>query len=66
MDTQKANRYVLNFLDEIEREGWSGQSVKTVPVAEVDSPVIVTEESNQSTVLAVWFNVQREMSSAPS
>ena len=26
MDTQKANRYVLNFLDEIEREGWSGQS----------------------------------------
>lgn len=30
MDTQKANRYVLNFLADIEREGWSGQSSEYV------------------------------------
>jgi len=24
--THKANEYVLNFLSEIDREGWSGQS----------------------------------------
>jgi len=29
------------------------ESVRTVPVAVVDRPVIETEESNQSTVLAV-------------
>ena len=30
MDTQKANRYVLRFLEDIEREGWEGQSAEYV------------------------------------
>jgi hypothetical protein len=42
------------------------ESVKTVPVAVVDSPVIDTVESNQFTVLAVWSIVAKDISSAPS
>ncbi len=41
-------------------------SVKTVPVAVVDRPVIDTVESNQLTVLPTWSIVAKEMSSAPS
>jgi hypothetical protein len=41
-------------------------SVKTVPVADVDRPVIDTVESNQFTVLAVWSIVAKDISSAPS
>jgi hypothetical protein len=41
-------------------------SVKTVPVAVVDKPVIDTVESNQFTVLATWSIVASDISSAPS
>jgi len=42
------------------------ESVKTVPVAVVDRPVIDTVESNQFTVFAEWSIVAKDISSAPS
>jgi len=54
---------IIKFTVEVVAES---ESVKTVPVAVVESPVMDTVESNQFTVLAEWSSVAKEMSSAPS
>ena len=54
---------IIKFTVDVEAES---ESVKTVAVAVVESPVIDTVESNQFTVLPTWSIVAKEILSVPS